>query len=113
MSRMIPCVVVSWLVLTSPTVGRADDAEDKAVKFVEKLGGQVVRDEKLPGKPVSEVHLNGTKVTDAGLKELAGLPDLIAVFLYDTGVSDVGLKGIPELKQLTHLDLRNTRCLLY
>ena len=31
---------------------RADDAEDKAVAFVEKLGGAVARDEKAPGKPV-------------------------------------------------------------
>lgn len=49
---------------------RADEAGDRAVAFVEKLGGTVARDEKAPGKPVIEVSPSGTHVTDAGLKEL-------------------------------------------
>ncbi|HJZ58498.1 MAG TPA: hypothetical protein VKE74_26385, partial [Gemmataceae bacterium] len=35
----------------------ADEAEDKAVKFVEKLGGQANRDNSKSGKPVIEVFL--------------------------------------------------------
>ena len=65
---------------------RADDAEDKAVAFVEKLGGKVTRDEKAPGKPVITVDLSVTQVTDAGLKELAPLQNLTALDLsYTTG----------------------------
>lgn len=52
---------------------RADDAEDKAVAFVRKMGGNITRDDKAPGKPVVRVDLDGTKVTDAGLKELKPL----------------------------------------
>src|SRR5205814_4627388 len=60
-----------WLVPEMPNEGeqaRADEAS--AVKAVEKLGGKITRDDKLPGKPVIGVNLTGTKVTDAGLKEL-------------------------------------------
>ena len=63
---------------------RADDAEDKAVAFVKKLGGQVLRDEKAPGKPVIKVYLIGPQVTDAGLKELATLKNLTTLFLFYT-----------------------------
>ena len=55
---------------------RADEAEDKAVALVEKLGGKVTRDEKLPGKPVAGVALFFSAVTDAELKELAALKNL-------------------------------------
>jgi len=34
------------------TPARADDAEDKAVELVRKLGGSVTRADKQPGKPV-------------------------------------------------------------
>jgi hypothetical protein len=60
--------VVSGVGLCSPV--RADEAEDKAVAFVEKLGGKVARDEKLPGKPVVRVDLFFSAVTDAGLRQL-------------------------------------------
>ena len=46
----------------------ADDAEDQAVKFVHNLGGEVVRDDKDPARPVVMVDLGSTKVSDAGLK---------------------------------------------
>jgi predicted DNA-binding protein (UPF0251 family) len=36
----------------APLLPRAEDAEDKAVALVEKLGGTVTRDAKRPGKPV-------------------------------------------------------------
>ncbi|QJW98738.1 hypothetical protein [Frigoriglobus tundricola] len=34
---------------------RADDAEDRAVALVTKLGGKVTREAKAPGKPVTAV----------------------------------------------------------
>ncbi len=88
---------------------RADDAEDKAVAFVEKLGGKVTRDEKAPGKPVVGVDLGGTAVTDAGLKELAPLKSLTTLELSVTQVTDAGLKELAPLKNLTTLNLSETK----
>jgi hypothetical protein len=48
------------------------DQEEKAVSAILKLGGYVRRDEKLPGQPVAVIDFsfNGTKIIDAGRKEL-------------------------------------------
>ena len=67
---------------------RADDAEDKAVALVENLGGSVTRNYKLPGKPVVGVGLTGTQVTDAELEELAPIKNLTTLNLIDTKVTD-------------------------
>jgi internalin A len=99
-------LAVSGLCLCSPI--QADDAEDKAVAFVEKLDGTVTRDEKAPGKPVLTVNLSYTKVTDAGLKELAALQNLNTLNLRGTQVTDAGLKELAPLKTLTTLRLGKT-----
>src|SRR5262249_10914831 len=112
---------------------RADEAEDKAVKNIEKMGGIITRDEKAKGKPIVTVgitrdnvtdallkHLAGlktlqtldlsfTKVTDAGLKHLAGLKELLAVGLRGTKVTDAGLKELAGLKKLQTLGLAVTK----
>src|SRR5438132_7218776 len=85
---------------------RADEAS--AVKAVENLGGKVTRDDKLPGKPVIAVNLYGTKVTDAGLKELKHLKQLTSLNLACTQVTAAGLKELKHLKQLTSLKLSRT-----
>ena len=74
----------------------ADDAEDKAVAFVEKLGGTVTRDDKAPSKPIIGVQLSNTYVTDAGLKELAPLKNLTWLSLGGTKVTDEGLKELRD-----------------
>lgn len=102
MSRSMLCCAVSWLLLSSFAPVRADDAEDKAVAVVEKMGGKITRDEKLPGKPVVATDLFGPKVTDAGLKELAPLKNLTTLSLRDTKVTDAGVaelqKVLPKCK---------------
>ena len=70
MSRLMQCGFLSWVILCSSVPVWADEAEDKAVAFVKKLGGSVGRDENAPGKPVIGMQVHGTQVTDAGLKEL-------------------------------------------
>jgi internalin A len=84
---------------------RADEAEDRAVKAIQKLGGRITRDMKAKGKPIVGVNLDRTEVTDAGLKHLAGLKRLQNLKLYGTKVTDAGLKELAGLKQLKHLSL--------
>ena len=97
-------LAVSGLGVGSPS--RANEAEDKAVAFVVKLGGKVTRDDKAPGKPVVTVDLFDTQVTDAGVKELL-------VLNYDASISlHAVVKGTPEehraerLKSVTAEDNR-------
>ena len=88
-------------------VRSADEAT--AVKLVEQLGGRVDRDDQVAGEPVVEAHLNGTQLTDAGLKELKELKQLKQLFLNDTKVTDAGLKGLKEFKEFTTLSLNGTQ----
>jgi len=53
--------------------------------------------------------LGGTKVTDAGLKELAGLKSLQILDLRDTKVTDAGLKELAGFKSLQILSLWGTQ----
>src|SRR5438876_967448 len=87
----------------------ADDAEDAAVKAVEKLGGKVTRDYKDSAHPVVRVSFSGTQLTDAGLKELAVLKELETLGLRDTPVTGAGLKHLAELSGLKELDLDTTK----
>lgn len=88
----------------------ADDAEDKALKFVEKFDGRVTRDEKVPGKPVVTVSLNFAKLTDADLKELAAFKSLKTLRLVSVQtLTDAGLKELAALTTLTELDLTRTK----
>ena len=49
------------------------------------------------------------EVTDAGLKELAGLKSLQSLHLGNTKVTDAGLKELAGLKSLQSLDLVGTQ----
>ncbi len=86
----------------------ADDAEDKVVKAIEALGGQIDRGGQDKG-PIVSINLIGTKTTDADLKILKNLKDLRSLYLGQTQVTDAGLKELKELKGLTVLGLRQTQ----
>src|SRR5262245_51868949 len=73
---------------------RAGEAEDRAVKAIEKIGGQVWRDAKKVGKPVTRVELNNSKGTNAATKELKALKDLQSLDLRCSQVTDAGLMGL-------------------
>jgi hypothetical protein len=83
---------------------RADEAEDKAVKAIKKLGGRITRNMNARGKPIVSVDLRETKVTDRGLKHLAGLKQLRKLYLGATKVTDNGKadlkKALPKLEIL-------------
>ena len=89
--RMV-LVGVGLLLACLSGAARADEAS--AVKAVEKLGGKVTRDDKLPGKPVIGVNLGGTGVTDAGLKELKELKQLTTLGLHDAKVTADGVADL-------------------
>lgn len=55
------------------------------------------------------LDLSGTPVTDAGLKALAGLPNLVELNLTGTQVSDAGLASLSGLKALRILKLGGTK----
>jgi hypothetical protein len=96
------------LIITTSAV-QADDAEDKAIQFIEKLGGSVVRDEMADTKPVVEVCLQGTLFTDADVKELASLKNLEALDLCATRITDDGLADLNGFKRLRSLNLSCTQ----
>src|SRR5687768_11468193 len=102
MRTMLARVVMLLACLSG--AARADEAS--AVKAIKNLGGKVTRDDKLPGKPVIGANLFDTQVTDAGLKELADLKQLTSLYLGQCSlVTDAGLKELKDLKQLTSLNL--------
>ena len=125
-SRTYRAVVILIFLLLATSAIQADPVEDKAVRFVEAVGGRIERDQKVDGNPVIKatlpdtavtdetlkelaalkqlkaLEINGAMVTDAGLKELAGLQHLQELHLFQSKVSDAGLKELAALKQLQH-----------
>ena len=106
---LIGAALLLALVPWSAVFTRADEAEEKAVKAIEKLGGRIARDMKAKDKPIVSVHLSFTQVTDAGLKDLAGLKQLQTLDLFGTQVTDAGLKHLAGLKRLRTLVLGSTQ----
>jgi beta-lactamase regulating signal transducer with metallopeptidase domain/Leucine-rich repeat (LRR) protein len=84
----------------------ADEA--KAIAEIRKLGGKVTVDEKNPGKPVIDVELESTKVTDAWLEHLKGLNQLHSLILFQTQVTGTGLVHLKSLPRLEILFLTGT-----
>src|ERR1700692_1986218 len=86
---------------------------DPAVPFGLRLSFSGITDaslKELAGlKSLRALFLNSTGVTGPGLKELAGLPDLRQLELsYNPQVTGVGLKELSALKNLQLLQLRST-----
>src|SRR5437762_864443 len=87
----------------------SDEAGDKAILIVQAWGGDVNRDQKMEGKPVTEVVLPGRPVTDGGLKELGAFKELRVLHLNETKITDAGLKHVAPLLRLQHLYLTQTK----
>ena len=58
---------------------------------------------------LSSVDLARTKVSDAGLKALAGMKNLAELHLENTGVTDAGLDAVAGLTSLEYLNLYGTK----
>jgi serine/threonine protein kinase/Leucine-rich repeat (LRR) protein len=113
-----------WVLSLGGTV-IINDGQDREIKTVENLpaGAWTLRALNLEGKPgvtdaglkelaglkqLQWLNLVGTLVTDAGLKELAGLKQLQWLSLVRSRVTDAGLKELAGLKQLRGLNLVDT-----
>lgn len=105
MTRVVLWGTLSSLVFGAPGTARADDAEEKAVRLVQHLGGKVTRDPKRPGEPVVAVSLWGIQKADGQLKGLGALNDLASLDLSCSDVTAAGLKELTALKGLVALDL--------
>src|SRR4051795_1725536 len=131
--RVVPLLALS-MVVAVPAAWAQDGADqDKSAAEIQKLGGKLDRDDKAPGKPITNVslaitkvsdgdlvHLEklvklrrlslvGTPITDAGLDHLKGLTELKRLYLVDTKVGDAGLERLKELKGLEVLSLVGTQ----
>ncbi len=78
------------------------DSQDRTAARIETLGGRVERD-------VVAVNLVATAVTDEDLKLLGAFPGLQKVYLHHNTIGDAGLANMQGLKNLTTLDLFDTR----
>ena len=85
---------------------------------IEKVTSLFLNDTKITDAGLKDVaklqqlttlFLHGTKITDAGLKEVAKLQKLEMLWLRDTKITDEGLKDVAKLQKLTFLDLSNTK----
>lgn len=57
---------------------------------------------------LKRLYLDGTRITDAGLRHLGGLRELRALSLAATPITDAGLKELERLPALRTLDVRGT-----
>jgi len=111
------CLLVSLSLLAAISVrgdepfpaGTRGQQDDRLVMRIEELGGKIARDTKLPGSPIVEVDLSGTKVTDDDLRPLSKLAELRTLNLHRTGISDAGVEHLQGLRRLTTLTIGDTR----
>lgn len=89
-------ILTAILVVLSGGTLFAQAGENKAISWIEKLGGTMVRDDKAAGRPVVSVNLDNTPISNADLKIIAMLPQLQQLSL-------VGPLPIAGLKELVHL----------
>lgn len=104
--------------------GQEDVHENSEVARLRKLGAKVGIDENRPGRPVvsldlnsaaisdsdmeeigkfallRELHLDGcSRITDTGIRHLRDLKYLDNLGMYDTAITDAGLKELKGLSQ--------------
>ena len=73
-------------------------AEEMAIGEIRSEGGRI-----------TGVDLSSTRITDAGLRCLKGLPQLQTLNLESTEITDAGLAHLGDLIQLRELDLSSTK----
>lgn len=133
-NRRTTSICVLLVIFLAP-ISRVDatDKLDLAIQRIESLGGEIKRDDNLPGRPVTEIKLgqyfdenarhvfhenadllrlftnlttlNDNEITDAGLKELCGFKNLKSLDLGDRdGAPGITDAGLRELSGLKNLE---------
>ena len=69
MTNRLLALCALYILMLGPALALADDAENRAIKAIMKLGGQLSGDPKVDFYQVIGVDLLGNQVTDAALKE--------------------------------------------
>lgn len=91
----------------------ATSSKDAVIGEIERLGGKVELDEKLPAKPIVKIDLHSTQVTDADLVFLKDakkeLKELRYLDLRLTHIGDAGAANLRHLTSLTTLNLFRTQ----
>jgi hypothetical protein len=100
---------LGWPAVGGVRAGAPDDDRDRVVALVERLGGQIRHDEGAPGRPVVEIRLGTTRVSDDQLGALRGLTSLRSLELTQTRISDAGLARLRGLTGLRSLVLYGTK----
>jgi hypothetical protein len=85
---------------SSPSSQSTSRTQEQIVAKVKRLGGSAIVNEDLPGKQIVAIDLHGTRVRDADLELLEGLTNLYTLNLYDTRITDEGLKNLKTLGKL-------------
>jgi hypothetical protein len=86
----------------------ADAREEQAVRLIQKLGGELRRNEKRPAQPIVAVDLAASSAADADLRVLTVLQGLESLDLQFTNLTDAGLKHVGEFGHLRSLNLHGT-----
>lgn len=134
-SFVIIAAAVSTAFAQAPKKANAQQLAE-AAKALNQFGCKLHVDEKAAGSPVDliwfppktndnelarlighasrfpqlkAVDLGETRITDAGLKELCKLSNLESVYLDETSITDKGLPVLDKIERLAWLDLSNTK----
>lgn len=96
--------LVGFAVPALSAEGIADEA--KAIEKIELLGGQIVRSDTLPNRPVVGVSFTtSNRFNDKYVHLLKSFGQLTSLDLLAASITSFGLKEIAELRSLTSLDL--------
>ena len=101
-ARLIVVAVAAVSFSTPITAQQEPTSPPTLETLVETLGGRVRQNEQ---GEVVEVRLSGTRVTDADLAHLTGLPSLQSLVLYKTEVTAAGLVHFQKMPALRRLAL--------
>lgn len=118
-SRAVAVRVLSVVVTLGclATIGQSSEEGDsnvrviasrEAIARIEKLGGSIRTDERIPGESVVWVSLRRTDLTHEDLKAVSMLDNVQLLDLSFTDTTNAGLRELARLKKLRTLDLRAT-----
>ena len=90
--------------LTERDAGAVEDLHLEGTQITDEGLKDVV---KLRG--LGFLDLDNTQITDAGLKEVVNLKQLAGLVLGGTKITDAGLEEVAKMQQLTYLNLSDTQ----